>query len=164
MGNVLIEDTRNQPGKHDLKRKYFDEHGYKVIRSKLYVGDYSMVGGTVAVDTKQSIAEIHGNLTADHARFRRECMRAQDAGYQLHVLVENEFGVSCGADLIQWVEPEWALRRRKRAKRPIDGAVLLRTMATMYRRYGVLFWFCRPEDAGRRVIEILEGGLPDGDG
>ena len=164
MGSVLIEDTRNKPGKHDLKRKYFDEHGYKVIRSKLYVGDYAMVGGTVAVDTKQTIAEIHGNLTADHARFRRECAMAMDAGYQLHVLIENEFGISRGADLIRWVEPEWLLRRRKRAKMPIDGAVLMRTMATMYRRYGVLFWFCRPEDAGRMVIEILEGGAPHCDG
>ena len=89
---------------------------------------------------------------------------AMDAGYQLHVLIENEFGISRGADLIRWEEPEWSLRKRKRAKMPIDGAVLMRTMATMYRRYGVLFWFCRPEDAGRMVIEILEGGSPHGDG
>lgn len=162
MGRVLIEDTRNQPGKHDLKRAWFEENGYTVIRSKLYVGDYAMVGGTIAVDTKRSIAEVHGNLTAQHARFRRECVRAMDAGYQLHVLVENEHGVSCGADLIDWVEPQWSFDRRKRAKRPIDGAVLFRSMATMYRRYGVLFWFCRPEEAGRRVIEILEGGAPSG--
>lgn len=164
MGRVIQADTRQKDGKHKAKHDYFEAHGYKLIRSKLYVGDYMMVGGTVSVDTKQSIAEIHGNITADHARFRAECVKAMDAGIQLHVVVENEFGVTCGADLIQWVEPAWALSKRKRARQPIDGAVLFRSMATMYRRYGVLFWFCKPEEAGRKVIEILEGRAPDGDG
>lgn len=160
MSKVIIEDTRNKNGAHDAKREHFEAAGYKVVRSKLYVGDYMLVGGTVSVDTKQSLAEVHGNLTSQHDRFRRECVNAAEAGIQLHVLVENEFGISCGADLIQWVEPAWALAKRKRAKAPIDGTRLIKSMCTMYRRYGVLFWFCRPEEAGAKVIEILEGGGP----
>lgn len=161
---VIYEDTRNRPGKHKLKNEHFEKAGYKVIRTKLYVGDYMFVGGKISIDSKQSIAELHGNLTADHARFRRECTNARDAGIQLHVLIENEHGIASGKDLVGWVEPPWAMAKRKRAKRPIDGVRLLNVMSTMYRRYGVLFWFCPPEEAGAKIIEILEGGAPHGDG
>lgn len=161
---VIQCDTRQVKGKHDLKHRYFEEHGYKLIRSKLYVGDYLMVGGTIAVDTKASLSEVHMNLTKDHARFRRECVNAIEAGYQLHVLVENEHGITCGRDLALWEEPPWAMAKRKRAKEPIDGARLLKTMVTMYKKYGVMWWFCSPQDAGAKVIEILEGGSPHGDG
>ena len=34
---ILLEDTRNGIEKHDLKHKYFAEHGVEVRRTKLYV-------------------------------------------------------------------------------------------------------------------------------
>lgn len=39
---ILLEDTRNQSGKHDMKNEYFADHGIKVQRTKLYVGDYTL--------------------------------------------------------------------------------------------------------------------------
>ena len=164
MGKVITEDTRNKPSKHDLKRLHFSDAGYKVIRSKLYVGDYMLVGGSVCVDTKASIQEIHSNITADHERFKRECVRASEAGYELWVLVENKHGVECLADLARWKEPDCDFAKRYPAKVRIDGARLARAMATMYRRYGVCWAFSSPEDAGKKVIEILEGGGLHGDG
>lgn len=157
-------DSRQQDGKHELKHRYFEENGYKTFRSKLFVGDYMMVGGQIVVDTKRDLSEVHYDLTKDHARFRRECLAAQEHGFQLHVLVENEYGITCGRDLALWEEPPWAMAKRKRAKEPIDGARLLKTMVTMYKKYGVMWWFCSPQDAGAKVIEILEGGCPHGDG
>lgn len=164
MGKVITEDTRNKPSKHDLKRLHFSNAGYKVIRSKLYVGDYMLVGGSVCVDTKASVQEVHSNITTQHERFKRECVKAADAGYELWVLVENRHGIRKLADLAEWVESDEEFRRRCPAKVRIDGARLARAMATMYRRYGVCWAFSSPEDAGRKVIEILEGGGLNGDG
>ena len=37
---VIIEDTGQKLGKHEIKNNYFKEHNIKVIRNKLPVGDY----------------------------------------------------------------------------------------------------------------------------
>ena len=39
---------------------------------------------------------------------------------------------------------------------PTSGRVLGKAMLTMQIKYGVEFVFCRPEDAGSRVIELLK--------
>lgn len=36
---VIIEDTRNQPGKHKNINAYMERCGHRVIRSKMLVGD-----------------------------------------------------------------------------------------------------------------------------
>lgn len=38
---IIVEDTRNQTGKHKAKSEYFAKQGIQVVRSKLYVGDYT---------------------------------------------------------------------------------------------------------------------------
>ena len=38
---IILEDTRNKPGKHDLKNIWFEENGIEVRRTKLYAGDYT---------------------------------------------------------------------------------------------------------------------------
>ena len=37
---IILEDTRQQAGKHDKKHEYFAQHGIKIERCKLYRGDY----------------------------------------------------------------------------------------------------------------------------
>lgn len=41
--------------------------------------------------------------------------------------------------------------------KPTSGKVLAKAMLTMQLKYGVEFVFCRPEDAGAKVIELLGG-------
>ena len=165
MSTVIQIDTRNKPGKHDLKHKYFEERGIKTIRTKLYVGDYAFVGGTVCVDTKASIQELANNVDQQHERFRNEMVKAREAGYALVFLVENEDGVTDLASLPTWVNPRNAINRRKGLRPPISGARLAKACATMERKYGVRFAFCTPEEAGARVMEILvsEGGAANAD-
>lgn len=89
---MIIEDTRNQQGKHDLKREYFERHGITVVRSKMYVGDYTLpTDQSVCIDTKNSIQELVSDICGkSHTRFRDELVRAQEAGIKLIVLVEND--------------------------------------------------------------------------
>lgn len=156
MAKVLIEDTRNKPGKHAGKNEAWKADGVAVVRSKLPWGDYCLVP-PVAVDTKMDIQELHADITQQHDRFKRECVGAREAGCQLVILVENRDGIRCLADLAAWSESEYSFKRRKRAQRPIDGGRLAKACATMSERYGVRFEFCKPTDAAARILEILEG-------
>lgn len=155
---TIIEDTRQQKAhgdKHALKHIGFEHAGLAVIRSKLPFGDYAWPPAC-AVDTKQSIAELHQNVTSEHARFVRECEAARDAGCQLAILVENRHGVASLADLASWSEPEAEFAKRKGAKRPISGAQLAKACNTLHERYGVLFGFCAPEESADKIIRILD--------
>ena len=38
---------------------------------------------------------------------------------------------------------------------PTSGKTLAKSMLTMQLKYGVEFVFCRPEEAGKKIIELL---------
>ena len=60
---VLLEDTRQQSGKHDLKHKWFVANGITVNRCTLVCGDYQLAGkGDVAVDSKKDCLELVGDV------------------------------------------------------------------------------------------------------
>lgn len=160
---VLFEDTRQKPSQHILKNEHFAANGFTVERTKLYVGDYMFPGGVTTVDTKADIYELASNMKQQHERFRRECVRAREAGYQLVVLVENNDNVSTLYDLADWIEPmdHFMVRKRKsggRVKIRFTGTSLYKACKTMQTKYGVRFEFCPPARAGERVIELLKEG------
>lgn len=158
---ALIEDTRQQAGKHRLKHAWFEQHGVTVVRSKLIVGDYMFVGGTVSVDTKKDIYELIADIEQQHERFTDELKTAQELGIELWVLVENKHGVTGLSSLAKWVEPmDHFMMRKKRAANAQrkGGRRFARACETMEERYGVKFAFCHPTDAGEFVLRILEGG------
>ena len=154
---ALIEDTRQQKGKHGLKADYFESAGVRVVRCALPVGDYQRPA-SVAVDTKKDIVELAMDLKKDHERFARECRKAQSLGTRLVILVENTDGVTCLADLAEWEESDESYDRRNKGGRAVryKGGPLAKTCETMHRAYGVMFGFCTPEESGRRVVEILD--------
>ena len=146
----LIEDTRQKVGQHKLKNRYWSENGHAVIRCKLPFGDYAQPPA-IAVDTKQDMLEIVGNLTTEHARFREECKLARAFGCKLVILIEDA-SITSIEDVKHWKNP-----RRFTSPRAPGGVQIARSMLTMQERYGIEFQFCKPEDAGKRVIEILGG-------
>lgn len=151
----IIIDTRQQPNKHRLKHSHFEAVGFELVRAKLDYGDYAFPNHKVAIDTKRNIAELAANVQKDHERFRRECLRAQEAGGALVILVENTQGVRVLKELARWHEPKWQTKKR-RSRYPIQGKRIAETCYTMGHRYGVLFAFCSPHEAGARVLSILE--------
>jgi len=149
---IIIEDTRQQAGKHELKHDYFAAEGIEVFRNKLPFGDYALWGGLTAVDTKADVEEIAMNIGGPaHRRFREECKLARRLGGSLIILVENRHGYRCIDDVVAWVNPNI-----HKTSRSIEGPRLAKAMRTMSDRYGVQFEFCSPEEAGRRIIELLE--------
>lgn len=152
----IIEDSRQQAGKHELKHKAWADHGDNLIRCALPFGDYMAVP-PVSVDTKASMLEIAQNIggsTAEHDRFRRELQKAKKAGCHLYVLVENDEGIRSLEDVRLWVNP-----RLIDSPRAITGQRLARAMETMQERYGVTFLFCHPERAAAMIHYLLERGI-----
>lgn len=164
MGVTIIEDSRQQKGKHEHKNERWERDGVSIVRSKLAWGDYALPP-VVSVDSKKDIQELASDIDQQHARFRRECIGARDAGCQLVVLVENEDGVRSLADLARWRENSADFAKRKHAVRRLEGSRLAKACATMQQKYGVRFEFCHPSEAAARIVEILltERGGADGD-
>ena len=156
---LILEDTRQQAGKHRNITKYFDKAGIPWARQALYVGDYTIASdGSRAVDTKQDVIELAGNiLSADHERFQAECKRASEAGIALLVLIEERLPEG---GLAAWRSPTDA------GGRPLTRAnpeTLRRAMLTMRAKYGVRFRFCDARSTGRLLVEYLaEGIIPRG--
>ena len=169
---VLVEDTRNQSGKHKNIHAFCELNGIRIVRSKIVVGDYALpTTQETVVDTKYGLAEVYGNLVQDHERFRRECVLAGELGIRLVVLVEED-GIRALDDVFMWKNPRYErymfLKRGHEAGRflgtklpkqaPIDSARLQTMMETMSQKYGVEWQFCRKSETGLRICEILMGG------
>lgn len=149
---VLLEDTRNQIGKHKNIARYCEQVGITLARSKLYVGDYQIANkGDIVVDTKESVIEIAGNIFQEHQRFREECIRAQEAGIRLIVLIEE---VLPSGGLRKWRSP---VGRDGQPMCRFDPKILRKAMITMQQKYGVTFRFCDGRSTGKVMIEYLEG-------
>ena len=154
---VIIEDTRNQPGKHNNIKAYMERCGHRVVRSKMLVGDYQLANdGRVAIDTKSGVLELIADIYHQHERFRRECELARDAGIQLIILTEE---VLPDGRLDKWKSPVWkSTTKYHRAGDPMtkaDPARLRKAMYTMQERYGVKFRFCDARSTGKQIIDLL---------
>ena len=150
---IIIEDTRQQAGKHEIKHRHFHNHGVSVLRSKLPFGDYA-APPRVAIDTKENMLEIAGNIcgtSKEHIRFKNECIKARDCGCKLIILVENEEGIKSINDVFRWQNP-----RLDYSPNACTGERLAKTMLTMSDRYGIEFKFCTPIEAPHIIMEILQ--------
>lgn len=149
-----VEDVIRRKAKRGVDLKKLD-----------FLGSYK-----VCVDTKKDMQEIVGNICGkQHDRFRDECILAQNNGIQLYILVENQDGISCLEDVPAWQNPrteryKMIVSKHKKGKwkrvpkpkaPPTTGGRLAKCMRTMQERYGVKFLFCHPDEAGKRILQLL---------
>ena len=152
---ILIVDSREkwtQPNSTDTHiKKYFDRHGIQYEVRKLDIGDYMYDGGKISVDRKQSLGECAVNLMnrQDSSRFWREVRRAHDGGIQLVVLCEHGGQIKSINDVPKW----------KSKYSPVTGRRLIDEMIRLEMSYGVIWQFCSKQSTGKRIIEILSGGV-----
>lgn len=167
----IFEDTRQKPGKHEQKRRWFEGHGVEVERRALATGDYERADGlsNVLVDTKRSIDELAMDVGRDHERFVRELDRASASGCRLVVLVEVGAPYRELADVAKWYpqpcrrcqhrgagcEPRSGGRCRRFRRKPMQGPTLLSILRSLERDHGCRFEFCHPLHAAERICELL---------
>lgn len=179
MGSLIYEDTLNKIGKHNAKNEWWEAHGVEVVRTRFdgrhdvpwSFGDYAADGSNIVIDTKASVAELSQNLCREHGRFKREVERANADGCLLVVLTEtNE--IATLEDMRTWVNShcqnchvfkikhcapfdrsEGCLRHGTR--KPVQGDVLAKTIATMTNTRNIRFEFVRPSGCAERICELL---------
>lgn len=164
---ILLEDSRQQVGKHKNIEIYCRKNGIQIVRKCLPVGDYVLSKdgetpyGNISVDTKQDLMELCKDVMSnDHRRFRRECERAKDLGIQLIILVEEEvpFGL---IDL--WEVPRWKSsnewHRYGDPMTRVNPVTFRKALETMTEKYGVKFRFCTRKQCPSRVIRYLKGEI-----
>lgn len=158
IANDKVMDVINRKAARGIETKKMD-----------FLGTY-----TVVCDTKKDIQELIGDICGkQHARFRDEAILAQNNGIKLYILVENKDGVKETRDLFKWQNPrmhrynkilymhrigKWSNIPTPKAP-PTSGETLAKACLTMNLKYGVEFLFCTPNEAGRRVVELLEKGV-----
>lgn len=108
-----------------------------------------------------------------HGFFHRGLKRAQNSGIRLYILVENEDRVACIEDLSVWHNSRLDIlinsnqmigfwgngkpRYKKVRKYPhaATGEWLAKACLTMEQKYGCKFLFCKPEESGAKILELL---------
>ena len=166
---TIIQDSREKRAYHGNVVSGLKERGINVVRSKLFVGDYTRVDNmSVCVDLKQNMIEVYGNVIQQHDRFVRECRRAQQAGIKLIILVE-QVGIGTVQDVASWKNPritKWEKLRdaHKQGKRmneplnpypPVSSERLAKAMQTISDRYGAEWRFCAKSETVDVICEVL---------
>ena len=146
----IIEDSRQQADKHNIKHEGFTALDVNLVRCKLPWGDYANIP-RVSIDTKNSMDEIAANICGkEHQRFINECKAAKEAGCRLIILVENTVNISDISNVHTWVNP-----RVIYSPNCVQGPRLQKAMETISGRYGVTFLFCRPEETAQIIKDLL---------
>lgn len=144
-------DTREKPKAIESIISTFGKNNVKWFRSKLVVGDYcDFENPRLAIDRKQSLQEVCGNLCQGHERFRNELLLAKDLGIQLILLIEHSRNIQTLSDVRHWVNP-----RLKVSPQAMTGWALYDRLCTIKHKYNVPIYFCEKKDTGKRIIEIL---------
>lgn len=169
-------DTREKQRAIRKILKTFDDNGVKYFSSKLLVGDYmSLDNPRLIIDRKQNLQELCGNVCQQHERFKRELLKAINAGIQLVILVEHGPDIQSLEDVWFWENPRkhevrWRMVNGKREKyvvsaKAVDGNQLYKSLCTIRDRYNVRFEFCEKKDTGkkrctdRRTLDDLLTGI-----
>lgn len=163
---ICVADTRNQVD--DFAIRDIKWQGYDVKRMALPFGDFALLDNlTCAVDIKSSgggIVEIAKNICSkDHERLKREILKCAEWGGEICFLVANNDGITNVDQLAQWESPRYKSGKLKgQVFTRIKGETLMKAIKTMsqpnYYADGltVRFSFCAKQDAGKKIIQILE--------
>lgn len=165
----LLCDTRQQRGKHNFKNQYFKRYGIPIIAVALKFGDYQRKGSNIAIDTKKDVQELAQNLGKDHKRFKREIIKANEAGYVLVVLIEERPEYNDRRRLSSWTN--YVCKRcglcdddkcRRFRYHPIKGETIAKIITTLENKHFVRFEFTNKRETPKRILELLGMEVRDG--
>lgn len=123
--------------------------------------------------SERIISDFQAFYIKRYGFFHRGLKRAQNSQIQLFILVENTDGINTIEDLSGWHNPRldiWTnsnemigfwkngrprYKRIRKYQNAATGEWLAKSCLTMEEKYGVKFLFCRPEEAGPKILEIL---------
>lgn len=176
---IILVDTLEKKNKHITDAFEAACISWRPLRLKQ--GDYMKNGvDATTIDRKSGLQEVYGNLIGkEHARFKRECDRAMEAGQRLIVLVETHYEerhkwcvckepeIKTLEDVHKWRNPREKLFysspqliiNGRKPRPPVSAKQLQKIMETMAAEHGVEWMFVRSEDCGKKIIEILKKSI-----
>lgn len=163
--NIQV-DSREHKSEWERIKAQFDTLGVEYFRSKLYVGDYqSLDNPRLVIDRKKDLQELCGNVCQQHERFKAELVRAMQNGIKIIILCEHGEDIKTMEDVYFWKNPRkhkviWKTVNGKRIKtvvseKAVEGCQLYKSLNTIRERYNVDFVFCKKEETGKKIVEIL---------
>ena len=152
---IIHVDTREKERAIVRIMKTFEAEGVEVVRRALPFGDYLNPDRPgIVIDRKQTLIEVANNLVQDRVRFLREVDRANRAGWRLIVLVEHSNRIRRIEDVAGWNNP-----RLRESPYAVSGERLFKIMYTMGKYYHFEWAFCDKAHTGKKIIELLDGGV-----
>ena len=152
---MLIVDTREKPKAIKSLLTYIKRQSIPYEVKKLDFGDYLNTDRPdIVIDRKQNISELAKNVgTKDRERFKREILRAHEAGAHLIILVEQNKYQDRGewvqvqdiSDLLRWSSPHTQ----------VTGERIYRILVSWCAKYPISVRFCDKKDTGKEIIKIL---------
>ena len=137
----------------------FDRQKVVYTVSKLPVADYmSLDNARLLIDRKHNLYELGTNLcTNDRTRFWKEVREAKRLGVKIIVLCEHGGAYHTIQDVGSW--PGYDIQDKNGRGFHISGRDLMEKMYKVHISYGVEFLFCDKRQTGKRIIELLGGGV-----
>lgn len=163
MQPIIMMDTREKEGKKKHILDYFEKCGVKVVKNKIYSGDWTIPANqSVCVDTKScGLPEVYTNLIQKHEAFADECDRAREAGIRLIVLIEDP-KIKTLEEVRDWVNPRSIIYQKQveqgkatQKAPPISSKRLYNIMRTMSENHGVEWAFTTKERCGETILALL---------
>lgn len=133
----IIVDTREQ--------KPLSFTGHSTCRRKLDEGDYNIkeLEDKIVIERK-SLQDLYGSIIQDHARFKREILRAKEKGKTFYIFIEGT--------LQDFYFLNWSDRAFK-----ITPAILEKIVMTMTERYNLIFIECPTRRLmSSKIIETIK--------
>lgn len=151
-------DTREHKWEMARIQRQLTAAGCKTIVSKLYVGDYqSLDNPRLVIDRKKDLQELCGNVCQQHERFKKELVKAMEAGIRIIILIEHGPDIQSLEDVYFWDNP-----RLMQSPRAVSGNGLYKSLVTIRDRYNVQFEFCTKNETGAKIMELLSNGKEEG--
>ena len=147
---VLQIDSRESNNKKI--KEYFDSIGQEYFVSKLPCGDYANPQNMkIVIELKHShndgLGELVMNLcrSVNHKRFINEVNLSKKIGVEHFIILVASKDITSLDEVHLW--------KNKYGK--VKPFVLEKIMKTLKEKYCVEFVFCKPDECGKKIIELL---------
>ena len=147
---VIQIDSRESNNKKI--KEYFDNIGQEYFVSKLPCGDYANPQNMkIVIELKHShndgLGELVTNLcrSVNHQRFVNEVNLSKKIGVEHFIILVASKDITSLDEVHLW--------KNKYGK--VKPFVLEKIMKTLKEKYNVEFVFCKPDECGKKIIELL---------
>ena len=148
---MIIQIDSRESNNKKIK-EYFDSIGQEYFVSKLPCGDYANPQNMkIVIELKHShndgLGELGTNLcrSVNHQRFVNEVNLSKKIGVEHFIILVASKDITSLDEVHLW--------KNKYGK--VKPFVLEKIMKTLKEKYSVEFVFCKPDECGKKIIELL---------